>query len=322
MEAEMTTPLTTVLDRDTPVRDVTDHFGAQLELMRDVVNYGSNLIPRCFESSPKGIADVVIIAMLLKQAVAMLDGVELHVSNAAVLASHVSTRALYEAHLYISWILRSDSDTRARHYYVWHLRQKRKWDNRVIPGTTEHASFQQVLQHLPTFQSAAPTDQQRVQQLQQKASHDVTQIDQLLTSPSYNAINDAFDNHWNRSYDPPWYAPCGVQSIRQLARELNLLHEYDVLYSSLSNVTHSSCFKQHVAVQGGGIVFEPIRYLKSIDFVLRLALSVSFRVYRQVLQFYRPGEIENFKRKYIEEWRQAFTTIRAVSYTQELQQPS
>lgn len=317
----MTTPLTTILDRNTPVRNVTDHFAAQLELMRDVVNYGSNLIPRCFKSSPKGVADVVIIAALLKQAVAMLDGVELHVSNAAVLASHVSTRALYEAHLYISWILRSDSDTRARHYYVWNLRQRRKWNNRVIPGTTEHATFQHALQHLPTFQSASPTDQQRVEQLQQEASHDVTQIDQLLTSPSYNAINDAFDNYWNRSYDPPWHAPCGVQSIRQLVEELDLLHEYDVLYSSLSSITHSSCFKQHVAVQGDVIVFEPIRYLESIDFVFNLALSVSFRVYRQILQFYRPGEVDNFNRKYIEEWRGAFTTIRPASYTHKLQEP-
>jgi hypothetical protein len=308
----MTTPLTTILDRDEPVQNVRDHFGAQLEVMRDVVNYGSNLIPRCFESSSKGVGDVVVIVALLKQVVTMLDGVELHVS--AVLASHVSLRALYETHLYVSWMLRSDTDTRARHYYVWNLRQRRKWDNRVIPGTTEHADFQHALQHLPIFQSASPNDQQSVQRFQHKATEDVAQIDQLLNSPSYKAINDGFDNYWNHSYDPPWHAPCGVQSIRQLAEELDLLHEYEVLYSSLSSVTHSSCFKQHVAVQADSIVFEPIRYLESIDFVLNLAFSISFRVYREVLQFYRPGEVENFNRKYIEEWREAFTTIRRVSY--------
>jgi hypothetical protein len=316
----MTTPLSTILDRDEPVQNVRDHFCDQLEVMRDVVNYGSNLIPRCFESSPKGVADVVVIVALLKQLVAMLDGVELHVSNAAVLASYVSLRALYETHLYVSWVLRSDTDTRARHYYVWSLRQRRKWDSRVIPGTKEHANFQHALQHLPIFQSASPNDQQRVEQFQHEATQDVAQIDQLLNSPSYKAINDGFDNYWNRPYDPPWHAPCGVQSIRALAEKLGLLHEYEVLYSSLSSVTHSSCFKQHVAVQGNSIVFEPIRYLESIDFVLNLAFSTSFRVYRQVLQFYRPGEVENFNRKYIEEWREAFTTIRRVSYTQKLQQ--
>jgi len=40
----MTAPLDTILDRDQPVRDVKTHFAPQLELLRDVTNYGSNLI--------------------------------------------------------------------------------------------------------------------------------------------------------------------------------------------------------------------------------------------------------------------------------------
>jgi hypothetical protein len=311
----MTAPLTTILDRDEPVRDVCAHFSDQLELLRDIVNYGSNLIPRCFESSPKSVADIVVIAVLLKHTVAMLDGVELHVSNAAVLASHISMRGLYEAHLYLSWILSSDSENRARHYYVWTLRQRRKWNNRVISGTKERLNFEHVFQHLPGFQSPSESDQQRVQQLEREAAKDVTQIDQLLTSQTYKAINDAFANYWKRSYDPLWHAPCGANSIRQLAKKLGLLHEYDVVYSGLSNVTHSSCFRQHVAVQDNSIVFEPIRYLESIDFVLKLAFSISIRVYREVLQYYRPSEMENFHRKYIEEWRTPFINIKRVSYT-------
>lgn len=317
----MTAPLETILDRIQPVRDVAHGFEAQLELIRDVVNYGSNLIPRCFESSDKGVADVVIVAALLKQAVAMLDGVELHVSNAAVLASHVSVRAFYEAHLYILWMLENDTDTRARQYYVWNLRQRRLWAERVISGTDANTDFQHALQHLPTFQSTAQTDQACVQELQQQATQEVQQINQLLSSASYQAINNAFDNYWNRGYDPPWHAPNGTPSIRQLAQRLNILHEYDVVYSSLSSVTHSSSFKSHVSVRDKSIVFQPIRYLESIDFVLNLSLSVAFRTYCAVLTHYRPGEVDNFNRKYAEEWRGAFTTIPTVNYTEELQEP-
>ena len=251
----------------------------------------------------------------------MLDGVEIHISNAAVLASHISTRALYEAHLYILWILATDTDNRARHYYVWNLRQRKLWANRVLPNTSEHGNFQHVLQQLPTFQSSSPANQQRIQQLQQDALQEVAQIDQLLTSSTYDPINAAFDSFWNRSYDPPWHAPCGTPSIRRLAEDLKLLDEYDVFYSNLSSVTHASCFQPHVSVQDSSVIFEPIRYLESIDFVLQLSLSVAFRLYRRILEFYRPGEVENFNRKYIEEWRQAFTTNQSVAYTEVLHKP-
>jgi len=192
----MTSALQTILDREKPVNAVREHFGDQLWLLRDLANYGSNLIVRCFESSEKSAADVIVLGALVKQAVAMLDGVELHLSNAAVLASHISTRALYEAQLYVLWLLAADTDRRARQYYVWNLRQRRLWASRVIPGTSDFSQFQHVLEYLPEFQSTDGADQQKITELQQHASEEVTNIDQLLNSPKYRSINDAFQNHW------------------------------------------------------------------------------------------------------------------------------
>src|ERR1700730_8643021 len=109
----MTDPLPAIIDRETPARDVSDHFSKAAWLLRDLVNYGSCLIPRCFESSGKTTADVVILAALTKQALAHLDGVEVLISQGAILGSHVSARALFEACLYVAWIFDSDTDRRA-----------------------------------------------------------------------------------------------------------------------------------------------------------------------------------------------------------------
>lgn len=314
----MTSALDSILDRTQPVRDVSEGFAPQLALLRDVVNYGTNLIPRCFESSPKAVADFVIISALLKQSVCMLDGVELHVSNAAVLASHVPLRSLYESHLSLLWILKTDTDRRARQYYVWNIRQRKLWAERIVPGTKASSEFQHALQHLPTLQSSDPADQQQVQELRKHAQKEIRDIDSLLNTSVYKAINDAFDQHWKKPYDPPWHAPNGVPSIRQMAKDLDLLHEYDALYGSLSSIAHSSAFGNHTSVRGDTIVFQPIRYLESVDYVFRLSLSVAFRTFRAALTRYRPGEIDNFNRKYTAEWREPFQSIPSVKYNEQL----
>lgn len=37
-----------LLDREAALKDSERVFAAQLQLLRDVINYGTNLIPRCF----------------------------------------------------------------------------------------------------------------------------------------------------------------------------------------------------------------------------------------------------------------------------------
>ncbi len=282
----MTSPLASILDRDKPVRDVNEHFAPQLEVLRDVVNYGSNLIVRCYESSSKGLAEAVAIGALLKQAVAMIDGVEIHVSNAAVLASHTPLRALYEAHLYLLWILANDTDKRAHHYYVWNLRQQRLWAKRTLRGTNEHKDF------LPTANIITKSDLDSfLDRFQQEAAQEVKRIDNLL-SLHYRAINDAFDKHWKRNYDPPWHAPCGAQSIRQVANDLNLLPEYEMIYSKLCRNVHANDFGSHLSIKPNFIVFQPIRHLESIELVLNTVLTVALRTYRTVLNQYRSGEVQ------------------------------
>ena len=66
-----------LMDRENVVADCKRAYGAQLEMLRDLVNYGTNLIPRCFTTSDKELKDAVIIGVLLRQVVAMLDGIEL-----------------------------------------------------------------------------------------------------------------------------------------------------------------------------------------------------------------------------------------------------
>ena len=80
-------------------------------------------------------------AILLRQAVAMLDGVGILLANGATHAANLQMRALFEASVYMDWILLNDSERKADYYYVHNLRRKRIWALRTQPGSPESQEF-------------------------------------------------------------------------------------------------------------------------------------------------------------------------------------
>lgn len=70
-----------LLDRENVTADAEKHLKPWLDLVRDLVNYGTNLIVRCVQSSERKTKDRVVLTILLRQAVAMLDSVEVLLSK-------------------------------------------------------------------------------------------------------------------------------------------------------------------------------------------------------------------------------------------------
>ena len=126
-----------LLDPEGVVKQIKEHLGPWIKLIRDVTNYGSNHIPRCFGSSKKQLADIVVLGILLRQVVAMLDAIEVLLANGAVHAAKLQMRALFEASAYMDWILSSDSEKKAEYFYVHNLRRKRLWARRTQPSSVE-----------------------------------------------------------------------------------------------------------------------------------------------------------------------------------------
>src|ERR1700761_5313965 len=114
-----------LLDRLRSIELIQTHYGPQLELLTQMVNYGSNLIPRAFASSSKGLADVIVCYGLLKQFVCMLDAMDILLRAGSVHASFVPGRAAFEASVYLQWMLVSDLQKKATHYYVGNLRSEK-----------------------------------------------------------------------------------------------------------------------------------------------------------------------------------------------------
>lgn len=104
-------------------------------MLRDVVVYGSILVPNAFAASPRQMEDIMVVGVLLHQVVTMVDAFEVLLPQAALRASHLQARACLEASWYVDWILKQKSEERAKYYYVSCLRQQREFALSAVKGT-------------------------------------------------------------------------------------------------------------------------------------------------------------------------------------------
>jgi hypothetical protein len=56
--------LASVLNREQATSHAEEHFADQISLLRDLTDYGSNLLFRAFNSSPKDLPAVVVKQMM------------------------------------------------------------------------------------------------------------------------------------------------------------------------------------------------------------------------------------------------------------------
>ena len=308
-----------ILDREKHKVDVKQYFSKHIDLLIDLANYGSNLIPRVYGSSNKKLEDIVVIGVLLKQVVSMIDAVEILISKGAVGPANLQARAAFESSLYIDWILKSESEKKAKYYYVSNLRNQRLWALRFKPGSPEKEIFSKDFQYLD--EHLKTTD---LEDVEKQAEKELADIDSLLTRNGWNEINLEFEKEKKKKKtgaETYWYKMFGVTSIRQLAKQVDRLGEYDLFYSRSSEVMHATSYGDHIQFSKGTVSFEPIRQLKDLHIVLRFITLVAISSYVSILKHYRYGELSHFRLKYVRDWRDAFLNIPSVSYTHEIKRP-
>ncbi len=104
-------PHPAILNRDEAIQVAQKHFSGQLALLQDLANYGSNLVVRAYDSSPKKMAEVVVCGVLLKQIVAMVDAVEVLLSSGCSHAAYPSTLRLLNQHCRFRYARRPHSQS-------------------------------------------------------------------------------------------------------------------------------------------------------------------------------------------------------------------
>ena len=296
--------LTSIINRLESEVNANATYSKQIELLIDFVNYGSSLIARAYDSSKRDIDDVMIIAVLLKHIVQMLDGVQVLISAGNTHVATLQARSAFEAYLNMLWIMKGDSKRKARFYYVFELRKQRKWALRATPNTQEREKFMELYKEYD-FVKAINWDE-----LAAIAKANLSAINSTLSKPALKPINDMAE----KTNYLDWYKALGVQSIKILAKEVNELPIYDLYYGKFSDVMHASSYRDQIKVMSGRIELQPIRYLTDAQTVILMSCHVATKGYRAIIERYRPGELPNFKQKYITDWSATVKNIHPPNY--------
>jgi hypothetical protein len=309
-------PHKALLDRENPPKNMVKGYGPQLDLLTELANYASNLIPRAFQTSPKDLRDVIVCFTLLKQVAVMLDAVDVLARAGAITAAYLPARAAFEASLYIEWMLVADGEKKATYYYVGHVRAERFWGKRAATGGPESNAFiDDMRQQLRVDLYSNRTD------LNQEGLRLIANADAVLTQPKFVEANAAFEaliNTQNKSrnksgirppHEPEWYKVLGKPSVRSIAKELRRLADYLVYYGKASQVMHASSTKGHVEFRKGGAVAHPIRNLAGAHHLFNSVFGNALHTFHRVLAFYRNEELPRFWSRYVQEWRGAFINV-------------
>lgn len=301
-----------ILDREKHRTEAGQTFPKQIEAIIDMVNYGSNLLVRAYDSSKKGLEDAIVVGVLLRQVISMVDATEILASQGAPQPAYLQGRSAFEASLYMDWILMSESKQKAEYYYVSNLRNTRLWTLRYLNGTEENLYFSKAMADIKDYMEPRFVTKEE----EEEAKNQVAEIDRILSQEGYREINDEFERRRSKKTGAEafWYKPFGIESIMKLAEAVGRLAEYWIYYSRGSEFAHTASYRDHVKFNKGRITFEPVRHLEDMNTVLQLAMGTCLSSYLSIINHYRYGERKNFGRKYKIDWQDAFQNIPSVSY--------
>jgi Family of unknown function (DUF5677) len=303
-------PHPVLMNREQSAGIIAQHYKPQLELLTQMVNYSSNLMPRAFGSSGKKMVDLMVCFGFLKQFTSMLDASDVLLRAGSVHAAFVPLRVAFEASLYLEWLLVSDGEKKAVHYYVGEIRRERLWGLRAQNAPSE-SDFLTAMGDV-----GADILAKRPELLAEGVKH-VADTERILALPEFAATNadfEKFKKHSGRAYEPDWYKVLGKRSIRAIAKELERMPEYTVYYGQASQVTHSTSYKDQMTFTGkrtgkSGVSANPVRNLQDAHTAFNYGFTTAMHVFHRVLAYYRPAELLEFSRNYVREWRAAFVNI-------------
>lgn len=234
----------------------------------------------------------MVIGALLRQVVAMVDAIEILLCKSAIHAATLQLRALFEASIYIDWILAADGENKSAYYYVHNLLRRRLWAMRVQTGTPESMSFSEVMK-----KDGLPLDNT----LANEGKRLVKEIDRVLLQPRFLTVRTALQE-WKKqnSRKPAWYSPFGVKNLREMAAIVNKEPIYVIVYDSGSQVMHASDYGSHVRLQKERITFLSIRHPKEFPNTVRFTAMIALDTFMKILGAYRKGELPRFSQKYVE----------------------
>jgi hypothetical protein len=293
-----------VLDRKYAEESAKTVYGNALDLIKELIDEGTKFQVRALVTSPREIPDVVILGVLFRRSLQLLDSIEVLLRAGQAFGARIMLRALLEASWGIEWMLKANTERRAKQFYVLDIRERIELNESFVPGTKAFESMKLDV----------PTEQQRELGVDEEAeaisrANIKKNREHLNEYPDLKLIDEEVSRQRKRVGLLRWFTLFGgPQDYADLARKLGHGDEYRLVYRSLNDAVHGSNIQNHVSIETRGVAMIPaIRGLEEFGDVLEFTWSAGCRITQLMIEHYRPGEMGSFRSRFFpggrERWK-------------------
>jgi hypothetical protein len=279
-----TKPLKRLLDRDLQKVRAEPVIQLACPLLREIINYGTNLFARCEASTSHARVEGIpgeghlVILLLYRHIIEMIDAVEALLAQSITTPSLTLLRSAFEAYLQLEWILKEDTLRRVYAYLVYDINNRLK-TYRTFDLSSEQGK--QLQAKINNDKWASSMSFPKVENLDAK----IDNLEKLLMQEHFTDVNAA--------YNPkaPWYRIFGGPlNLEQLAEKLELPYWYEVLYRESSYVTHAAYLARNLR----GRAIQVLRDSADLSTIAEMVINIGIYATEGMINFYRSGEIVGF----------------------------
>lgn len=291
-------PFLPLLNRQFAIKSI-QKYSMQLELLEDLVNFGSSLMPRLVPDGAETPTDGLLVFHLAREVIVQIDTLQVLLANGCVPGAASVCRSLVEKHHLCLWSLSGDLERKMQHLFVGGLRSDRQRARAAMSGHKENDALGSLKHQLA--QTHIPGQSAQRSKV----------IDDRLKLSDVADIDSAFDKLSAKlGYDPSWAAVyCSNRaqnkhrgSSRRIAEEIGKLADYQIYYTDYSTRTHGQAVLSNIAIGNGHIDVANIRDVDDFKTTYFLAINYAFELYKALLEHYLPSEVPAFCAMAIKNW--------------------
>jgi hypothetical protein len=279
-----TKPLESILYREFSKAQAEQIIEIASDVLQELVNFASNALVRCATSTTGNENEDLAILSLYRNVMEMTDGIEVLVSQSCAIPAIPLVRSSFESLISMLYIVEEDSKyvERSLAWLIDYIHQRLALYESLDPNTARGQDFQQ---------SISLDDTVRTLQLPSQAdiNNAIQNLQNLLAKPQLQVLNQDFLNlrgakKWHRLYGGP-------DNIRELARHVGRIVQYDFLYRYWSRVSHGHDFAPFIVkTPDGDSGIRGIRDSSELKSVANFAATFMLGATRIIIGKFRPDE--------------------------------
>src|SRR5580658_599348 len=282
----MNQPRRDFLDRQM-ARRIQPNLDRVAEMMDRCVNYGTHLIVKCDRAAEQ--KQIVAAIMLGLHVIEALDAISVLVRKCCVDPAKSLLRSQMEAMFGIAYMAKGDSERKATQYVVAHAHSRIDWYKKLDPTVEVGKQLSSQLKSDSTFHelSIVALD----------TTGNIQNLENMLGRSEYSIVESDWQRLRRQKKGQIWWYSLndGPKNVEELAAAVGDPGWYEVLYRIYSGEIHAtnalgSLHASH-DMQGA---YQPLRYPTDLPMVVMLAVSMTLRTYRSLIDTLIPDEREPY----------------------------